>query len=412
MAVTAALACASALLLATPSDVASQDDPRRDTVGQPSERERGWIGVSFGFDIRGGARATLGTILISDVRAGSPAEEAGLQPGDRVLAINELRTPRELAALPELLRLRAGDPVVMVVEREGHRRRYRLEAAPRPHFEASRSVRVSLTPDSLVETWSRSMDSLRLHLVTGDGSENVRVRRFGRDGTAIVADGSEHVVRVRPPFEFFVFQGEAHDSLEREMMEFNSLVVQLQERIHARERELRGIVDPGSRSRALGDSEIQRLRSELERVSARSYELESEMAEAARTTAEREYGLVVPETRAVEGGQGPRAAPAEFRPLTPYLLGRNRVAGAEVIDMKPELARHFQTSGGVLVVDVAEGTPAAVAGILPGDIVTRIGQVRIGSVEDLRFGVSAAEDTLPVTLTRGGESLRVLLIRR
>ena len=102
---------------------------------------------------------------------------------------------------------------------------------------------------------------------------------------------------------------------------------------------------------------------------------------------------------------------SEFRPLTPYLLGRNRVAGAEVIDLKPELAQYFGVGRGVLVVDVASGTPASMAGIVPGDVITRIDQVGVRSVEDLRFGVSMAGDTLPISLIRQGTSVQVLLRR-
>jgi S1-C subfamily serine protease len=102
----------------------------------------------------------------------------------------------------------------------------------------------------------------------------------------------------------------------------------------------------------------------------------------------------------------------EFRPLTPYLLGRNRVAGAEVIDLRPELAAYFQgVEGGVLVVDVAPQTPAAIAGIIPGDVITHLHQVTVRTVEDLRFGVSQAGATLPITLVRRGTDLQVLLRR-
>jgi S1-C subfamily serine protease len=88
------------------------------------------------------------------------------------------------------------------------------------------------------------------------------------------------------------------------------------------------------------------------------------------------------------------------------------VAGAEVVDLRPELGAYFGVETGVLVVDVAPGTPAAIAGLLPGDVVTRIDRVGVRTVEDLRFGVAQAGDTLPLTLIRRGSSLQVLLRRR
>jgi S1-C subfamily serine protease len=68
-------------------------------------------------------------------------------------------------------------------------------------------------------------------------------------------------------------------------------------------------------------------------------------------------------------------------------------------------------SGGVLVLDVSAGTPAALAGIVPGDVITRLDQVGVRSVEDLRFSVSMAGESLPLSLVRQGASIQVLLRR-
>ena len=87
------------------------------------------------------------------------------------------------------------------------------------------------------------------------------------------------------------------------------------------------------------------------------------------------------------------------------------MAGAEVVDLKPELAEYFEVAGGVLVVSVAPGTPASIAGIIPGDVITRLDQVSVRSIEDLRFGVSQAGQTLPIALIRRGTSIQVLLRR-
>lgn len=366
--------------------------------------ERGWIGVSFQMTSQGGE--PVEAIRITDVSDGSPAASAGLRPGDRLIAINDLRTPRELAALPELLRLRAGDEVTMMIERDGVWRRVRLRAAPRPDgFATGRSVEVSLRADSMVETWARSMDSLRVRLRAGDRSERVLLRRAGGNpgegGTTVTRGRSDRGVRA--PFEFFVFRGEAHDSLRHEMVEINAMVGQLQARIRERERELRRRLGDAAERERSRDAELRRLEAELERASARSGALEAAMAEDAQETAGMEYGVVRP------GAAEAPMAGGEFRPLTPYLLGRNRVAGAQVVDLNPQLARYFDVTSGVLVVEVAPGTPAAAAGIVAGDVITRIDQVGVRSVEDLRFGVSVAEDSLPITLIREGASRQVLL---
>ena len=400
---------ATVTLAGLPSAVDAQDRSRGGLWDRAAS-DRGWIGVSF--DVSADAAGIREAIFITEVSEGSPAASAGLRPGDRVVAINDLDTPRELASLPELLRLSAGDPVAIVVERDGNRRRFRMRAARRPAgFAPSRSVEVTMRSDSLVETWSRSMDSLRIHLETSDRTADVRIRevRDGAGGVRRMVIAGNGDSRVRAPFEFFIFQGEGHDSLRTEMVELNEVVVQLEERIRSREQELRRRLGVGPRGQLADDPQLRSLTQQLDQVSVRSGELETAMAEAARETAGLQYRVAdsdgLPLARDGRGG-------SEFRPLTPYLLGRNLVAGAEIIDLEPELARYFEVSSGVLVTRVTPGTPAAVAGLVPGDVITRMDQVGVRSVEDLRYGVSVAGDTLPLTLIREGESRQVLLRKR
>ena len=75
-----------------------------------TQAERGWIGISF--DVMTDRRGRIGEIVITDVSAGSPAQEAGVLPGDRILGINDLDDPRELADLGARLQLAPGDDVV------------------------------------------------------------------------------------------------------------------------------------------------------------------------------------------------------------------------------------------------------------------------------------------------------------
>ena len=216
---------------------------------------------------------------------------------------------------------------------------------------------------------------------------------------------------VRAPFEFFVFRGESHDSLRQEMAEVNRVAGELEEMLTQRERQLRRRAGLSTTLDFDQDYEFRQLSEAIRQVEDRSSELEKAMAEAARRTAGLQY---LHETRPTTDAPTPQQGvqePSEFRPLTPYLLGRNRVAGAEVIDLKPELAQYFGVGQGVLVMDVAAGTPASLAGIVPGDVITRIDQVVVRSVEDLRFGVSMAGETVPISLIRQGTSVQVLLRR-
>jgi len=394
----------------------------------PESDERGWIGMSFEVLTDEWGRASA--VMITDVSVGSPAAEAGLRPGDRVLAINELNGASELAQLTQRLRLDAGDRVIMELERGGSLHRVRLTAAARPDdFEATETVAVLYEVD-MVDTWVRAMDSLRIELVRGGRGQNVQVRSRtddegiqririrstprGRSAQVTVVTGASGRT-VQAPFEFFVFRGEEHDSLRQEMVDLNSMMAELEVRLVERQAQVRrvqGRDDVHLRE----DAEFVRITALLDEASGRTSGLETAMAVAARETAGLRYTLrsAPPSPPGIQSAvtvQEP-APRAEFRPLTPYLLGRNRVAGAEVTDLEPQLAQYFGVGGGVLVLGVAEGTPAALAGIVPGDVIVRVDQVGIRSVEDLRFGVSMAGETLPVALIRQGVSVQVLLRRQ
>jgi membrane-associated protease RseP (regulator of RpoE activity) len=370
----------------------------------------GWVGISF--EVRRGVGAgRAATVIVTDVRDASPAAEAGLRAGDVLLAINDVRGPDELGSVIGRLQLRAGDPVRIQVERDGWQREIRLRAAARPYdATVSSTLTLSFEPDSVVETMVRAMDSLRDRLARSGG---VRVRvpeGAGGDEIRVLASGHEggaHVLQA--PFEFFVFRGEAHDSLRSEMEALNRRIADLNAREEGRLQELRRTSDALNRARLLEtDEELAELRAARQEAARRSALLRASMAEAARVSAGLAY------SRSPEVAVTPRAASAyreEFRPLTPYLLGRNRVAGAEVVDLRPELAQYFGVEGGILVVDVPDLTPAGMAGLRPGDVVTRLGREPVRSVEELRLAVSSAGRTVPLTLIRQGASIEVLLRR-
>ncbi len=67
--------------------------------------------------------ARVGTVI-----AGSPAEAAGVQPGDLILAVDG-KTPRVWEDLPRLVQHNAGAPVQLDIDRAGSR--LRLEVVPR-----------------------------------------------------------------------------------------------------------------------------------------------------------------------------------------------------------------------------------------------------------------------------------------
>jgi len=360
------------------------------------QRAPGWIGIAF--EVKSGD-AFGASAVVTEVRTGSPAATAGIQVGDELLTINGVSTVGDFENLAERLALRVGDRVQIRLQRAGRRMDLSLTAGQRPADFGMLAANPGLTADSMAESMYRAIDSLRIQILA--------TRPPGAPTTARVRllpeppDATEPPVPVDAPFEFFIFRSEQHDSLELEMEALNRRIAGLREqeqRLVERRRE-RGT----SRSESLAmNEELSELREQMAQVTREASALRAAMAEAARATAAIEY--FAPQAQA--------APEATFRPLTPYLLGSNRVAGAEVVDLRPGLAEYFGVDTGVLVVDVSPGTPAAIAGIQPGDVIMNLDRVGIRSVEELRTGISRAGDALPVTLVRQGSRIEVLLRRR
>jgi len=391
----------------------------------------GWVGMSVNVALTGPAR---GTATITEVSDGSPAAKAGLRAGDVLLTINGHGVEDQFGGV--MMTLRAGDPVKVVVERDGHRQEVQLTAAARPVEIATTPLwRFSLGSDSMADVMFRAMDSLKLRLiqgkdglvgvitvpgpddlpVTGDlpAPRSIRLRSVGGDAVGVFGTPGTRDVTVqllpdvRPPFSFYVFRGDRTDSLRSEMDQLNQEIRGLRARRTERLRQLASELPPGQEQADMRrDTELLRLNRALDEAGHRASDLRASMERVAREEAQGQHGHAF--------GAAPRQADptTAVRPLAPYLLGQNRAAGAEVVNLRPELAEYFQVDGGVLVVDVPEGTPAAQAGIQPGDVLTNVDGRAIRNIQELRMGLSRnGTEPLRLTLVRKGRSLEVLLPR-
>lgn len=392
--------------------------------------QRGWLGVSFEVRTSSDGTTTQTTTRVTDVMPGSPAAEAGVRAGDVLISFNGQDWTRQYAGVG---RLRPGDPVRLVVERNGRRQEIRMTAGTRPREAVTiTAVPSVVAPDSIVERLFLAMDSLRVRILEDEGFRyrigDVRVerdsltgsrsvvhlRRTSPDLDVVLAPFDLPVLEgipglsgpeVRPPFGFYLFRGPASDSLARAMNELNDAIRTLRARHAARTRELTAAARNRLSRIGEDDPQLVQIDEELARLGTRADELKRAMEETSRGQAE---GVPVV---AFDWTSDPEDTVTVYRPLAPYLLGQNRVAGAEVVDLRPELAEYFQVEGGILVVNVPDRTPASEAGIQPGDVLTHMDGSPLRSIEDLRRGLVRAADELPVTLVRKGRAIQVLLKR-
>jgi hypothetical protein len=388
---------------------------------------RGWIGISIDIPMSRTAPGEHGFATITEVSDGSPAEAAGIRVGDQLISINGHGWEDGFGNPAETLR--PDDQVRIIILREDRRRTFVLRAAARPEGHGLAPVlALRVRADTMVDRMYRAMDSLRVRLATeggalvevvgsarsGDSVQTViRLRRDAallgqaREGGHVLPDGEGFVTfvipEVRPPFGFFALSGELPDSLLKEMEALNREIVGLRSREVARLRTLAR----DERRVDQEDQQLLQLRRALEDASQRSRDLRSVMERVAREQS------AEPNRYSVTWSVGPDSAvdTHTLRPLAPYVLGQNRAAGAEVVDLRPELAEYFEVDGGVLVVDVPPGTPAAEAGIQPGDVLTHVDGLSTRSIRELRAGLARGGVDLTVRLVRKGRPFEVLLHR-
>jgi membrane-associated protease RseP (regulator of RpoE activity) len=96
--------------------------------------------------------------------------------------------------------------------------------------------------------------------------------------------------------------------------------------------------------------------------------------------------------------------------LTPFDLGRRAIGGAELAELEPKMAEYFKVEDGVLVVRVAPGTPAARAGLEPGDVIVRAAGQPVHSVAELRRRLRAdVNERSELEVVRKGKTRTVRL---
>lgn len=157
-----------------------------DDLLEYGEVRRAWVGLDVEPEEADAFGRTRG-VRVARVTDGSPAERAGIRPGDRLVQANDRRLVSPLDFEAVLLDLRAGDRVTVQVDGQGRALEIRAEEFPALPTERVTVLRdlemVTLTPAARDE---RGIASETGALITGISPE--LQRRLGlREGDVIVA---------------------------------------------------------------------------------------------------------------------------------------------------------------------------------------------------------------------------------
>ena len=124
--------------------------------------------------------------------------------------------------------------------------------------------------------------------------------------------------------------------------------------------------------------------------------------------------------RAPRGGAAvapaPPAPPDSPTPVVaaspPFYLGGGTaaIAGAELVRMNEDLREVFGVERGLLVINVAEGTPAEQAGLRGGDVIVKVSGEPVGSVMELQRQLrQASERAVKVEVVRKKKTRAIVL---
>ena len=124
-------------------------------------------GYRLGFQLR--AAGNEATATIHEVLAGTPAAEAGLRPGDRIVAINGKTVDGE--SIPPTIRSSRGNPLRLTVERGGKT----VQLRPVRPDKIDRPGLVMAVRRSSADTWwvTKQIGASVGRLVTGEGREEI-----------------------------------------------------------------------------------------------------------------------------------------------------------------------------------------------------------------------------------------------
>lgn len=327
-------------------------------VSVQQQIQRGWLGFSYSTNTQRTGGRTTTAIVIEQVHDGSPAQAAGLQVGDTVTAINDIRVSEQL--MNSLgYSIAPGDEVRIRIRRAGRDRTFNLTAAERPaEFalppEAGNFV-FELNADSIRDRMRVYIDSMR---VTLDSLKLPRMRVERTPGGVYIYSDTGRVRIVRPDTTLVGAWGVfPRDSL-RTFFEYRF---------------------PRDSMRFMFDSAFARVLPDMRTLQIHVDSMRTHM-DSVR--------WLMPDRNEVWVGS----------PEGITIVGARAIAGAELTELNPGLGEYFGTDEGVLVVRVPDGTPAARAGLEAGDVVVNVNGNAIDDIPSLRRRISQVRTGDPIRL--------------
>jgi len=423
------------------------------------QTNRGWIGVEVVYTtaLVGGDESTVGVIDV--VAEGSPAEAAGIQVGDTLTHLDgQPISQRVLTSLQRSLEI--GDLVRLTILRNGRSREFLVEAAPRKDggwVFSPNSGEMVIQLDSVKGAILQSLDSLRLSItrLERDSTGEVSIRvlsapeapekhawldmtyRMWEPGSDTIHVERPGVLVFEPdfpvPFEAIVVSSQETQELRDQLKKVRTELTDARRQELARVREIEAGIQGPAEEAIRRDPRIQEIREREAELAEEITQLNQQIEQASEVVRRRQFAEV--QARQEEALSAARRAQEEAfsrsraereqsqrarelllqeeyelrRPQNYIIAGQSFVAGAQLQPLNPDLASYFHVEEGLLVTEVLEGTPAFEAGLLAGDVITRVGGQRVASLNDLRFGIGYLDRPLRLQIIRKGDPMDILI---
>ena len=180
---------------------------------------RGWLGVvvqevdrnlaqSFGMDKPEGA-------LVARVMPSSPAEEAGIKPGDVILSFNGEPLPTSGSLPPQVGSVDPGQIVSLNIVRDGKPIEFKVEIGVLDESEAEPDPEVAKTPPPRIEPPRNAPLGLVVSSLTDEQRRTLRVLSGGVRVEQVASGGAGFAAGLRPGDVVLTIAGQEVDSPER-----------------------------------------------------------------------------------------------------------------------------------------------------------------------------------------------------